>query len=127
MLESVAQTGGLLSASELAKGVKYENPIETSWRPPSHIRHQTQEETTQMRKKKGITVEGQNVPPPIGSFAEMRFPRHIIQTMKSKNIVVPTVIQMQGIPVALSGRDMIGIASTGKHSVVRIKNYIPFR
>lgn len=53
------------------------------------------------------------MPPAIGSFAEMKFPRALIRTMKSKNIVAPTVIQMQGIPVALSGRDLIGIASTG--------------
>lgn len=102
-----------MSASELAKGVKYENPITTSWRPPSRIRHLPKEEIVQMRRKKGINVEGENVPYLIESFAEMKFPHSILSAMKSKDIVVPTVIQMQGIPVALSGRDMIGIASTG--------------
>ena len=43
----------------------------------------------------------------------MKLPRSIVDTLKEKRIVCPTLIQMQGIPVALSGRDMIGIASTG--------------
>ena len=37
----------------------------------------------------------------------------MVEVMKEKKIICPTVIQMQGIPVALTGRDMIGIASTG--------------
>lgn len=103
----------MISVSEFAKGVKYENPIITSWRPPSHIRQQTPQEIERLRKKKGITAEGENIPSLIGSFAEMKFPRSILRSMKTKGIVVPTYIQMQGLPVALSGRDMIGIASTG--------------
>jgi ATP-dependent RNA helicase DDX41 len=75
----------------------------TSWRPPTHIRNLSREEADQLRKKKGINVEGENVPPPIGSFIEMKFPRSILNVMKSKNIVSPTVIQSQGMSVALSG------------------------
>jgi ATP-dependent helicase YprA (DUF1998 family) len=33
--------------------------------------------------------------------------------LEAKGIKKPTPIQMQGLPVALSGRDMIGIAFTG--------------
>ncbi|KAI6241352.1 RNA helicase [Aphelenchoides fujianensis] len=86
LLESVTQTGALAS---------------------------TDEEADQARKKRGIGVEGDEIPPLIGSFAEMKFPRPILRALKEKKIIVPTVIQMQGLPVALSGRDMIGIASTG--------------
>lgn len=53
------------------------------------------------------------MPAAIGSFTEMKFPKQIIQALREKNIIIPTIIQMQGVPVALSGRDMIGIASTG--------------
>jgi ATP-dependent RNA helicase DDX41 len=112
-LESVTQSGALVSVCDFAKGVKYDTPIVTSWRPPKHIRHQTSEEVERLRKQKGITAEGENIPSLIGSFAEMKFPRSILRAMKSKDIVVPTYIQMQGLPVVLSGRDMIGIASTG--------------
>ena len=43
----------------------------------------------------------------------MKLPSSIIHLLKEKKIYIPTGIQMQGIPVGLSGRDMIGIASTG--------------
>ena len=43
----------------------------------------------------------------------MKLPKPMVEVMKEKKIICPTVIQMQGIPVALTGRDMIGIASTG--------------
>ena len=40
----------------------------------------------------------------------MRFPPPTLELLKSKGIARPTPIQVQGLPVALSGRDMIGIA-----------------
>ena len=39
--------------------------------------------------------------------------RSILEALAAKGIARPTPIQVQGIPVALSGRDMIGIAFTG--------------
>jgi ATP-dependent RNA helicase DDX41 len=71
-----------------------------SWRPPYHIRHQSEEDSQRFRRKKGISVEGENVPAAIGSFAEMKFPKQILKSLKEKRIICPTVIQMQGIPVA---------------------------
>jgi ATP-dependent RNA helicase DDX41 len=69
LLESFSQNGGaLISVSEMAKGVKYEKSITTSWRPPSHVRHLTKEDEDRLRKKKGITVEGEGVPSLIGKF-----------------------------------------------------------
>ncbi|KAK7259035.1 hypothetical protein RIF29_24629 [Crotalaria pallida] len=43
----------------------------------------------------------------------MRFPEPILSMLKAKGIVQPTTILVQGLPVILSGRDMIGIAFTG--------------
>ncbi len=43
----------------------------------------------------------------------MKLPPAVLRVLASKGIKKPTQIQMQGLPVALSGRDMIGIASTG--------------
>ncbi|KAI1725814.1 DEAD/DEAH box helicase domain-containing protein [Ditylenchus destructor] len=113
LLQSVAQNTALSTAMELARGVKYEESIKTSWRPPRHIRAQTEADAEKFRRKKGISVAGDVCPPAIGSFMEMKFPKTILKSLRDKDIVKPTVIQMQGIPVVLSGRDMIGIASTG--------------
>jgi hypothetical protein len=67
----------------------------------------------QIRKKWHIIVEGENAPPPIKKFKDMRFPPSIMTALALKKITKPTPIQIQGIPVVLSGRDMIGIAFTG--------------
>ncbi|KHJ77323.1 DEAD/DEAH box helicase [Oesophagostomum dentatum] len=48
----------------------------------------------------------------------MKFPKPVLLALKDKDIYIPTAIQMQGIPVALSGRDMIGIASTGSGKTI---------
>lgn len=43
----------------------------------------------------------------------MRFPEPIMQALAKKGIARPTPIQVQGLPVLLAGRDMVGIAFTG--------------
>ncbi|VDD91150.1 unnamed protein product [Enterobius vermicularis] len=113
LLESVAPGTALMAVAEIARGIKYEESMKTSWRPPRHVLAMSDNDHAQTRRKKGILVDGEDVPPPIASFVEMKFPKCIIKSMRDKNIICPTLIQMQGIPVALSGRDMIGIASTG--------------
>ncbi|XGW23073.1 hypothetical protein V3C99_005369 [Haemonchus contortus] len=113
LLESVTQNSALHAAVEIAHGVQYTESFRTSWRPPSHIRKQMEEDFVAYRKRKGISVDGADCPPPIGSFVEMKFPKCILRALKDNDIHIPTAIQIQGIPVALSGRDMIGIASTG--------------
>ncbi len=66
-----------------------------------------------MREKHHILAEGEDIPPPIPAFADMKIPAPILSYLKTKGILRPTPIQAQGIPTAFSGRDMIGIAFTG--------------
>ena len=67
---------------------------------------------------------GDRVPPPLASFAAMKLHPVVQQRLREKAMVRPTPIQIQGscscpasliagLPVALSGRDMIGVACTG--------------
>lgn len=65
------------------------------------------------RKKKGIIVEGEGIPAPVPLFSELRVPNAMLSFLNSKGISSPSAIQAQGLPVALSGRDLIGIAFTG--------------
>jgi len=113
MLETVQAERALMAASELAKGVQYDKPLRTGWRPPRLIRHRRSKENDLIRKVYEIHVEGENIPPPCLTFEEMKFPRVIIKELKARDIEEPNPFQMQAIPVLLSGRDMIGIASTG--------------
>lgn len=103
----------LMSVSELAKGVTYEESMTTRWRPPPQVRELDEAAHQETRDKWHILVEGEDIPPPIKSFRDMRFPEPVLEALKAKGIRKPTPIQIQGIPAVLSGRDLIGIAFTG--------------
>ncbi|KAM1078022.1 hypothetical protein ACFX15_024636 [Malus domestica] len=113
IIESLSDRKALLSVGELAKGITYTDPIPTVWKPPLHIRRMTRKQCDLIRKQWHILVGGEDVPLPIKTFKDMRFPKPILEKLKAKGIVQPTPIQVQGLPVILSGRDMIGIAFTG--------------
>lgn len=69
-------------------------------------------EVEQFRKSKEISVEGDS-PNPIQNFDEANFPDYILSEICTKGYEVPTPIQSQGWPIAMSGHDMVGIAQTG--------------
>ncbi|GAA5838362.1 hypothetical protein JCM11251_004915 [Rhodosporidiobolus azoricus] len=103
----------LAGAEELAKGIVYTERMKTTWEPPHYVRRRTPEENDQIRDKFHILTSGDDVPPPIPNFKDMKLPRPLLDYLKNKKIAAPTPIQLQGLPVAFSGRDMIGIAFTG--------------
>jgi ATP-dependent RNA helicase DDX41 len=107
------QTNALQSNEEIAQGVRYVESIQTSWTPPQYILQQQGDVHDAIRKKWHILIEGEDCPPPIKSFHEMKFPTSILQALQRKNIAKPTPIQVQGLPALLSGRDIVGIAFTG--------------
>ena len=113
ILNAVATRRKLASDMELAKGIQYSEPLKSSWTPPRRLREMTDDEIALIRKKHAIIVEGKDYPPPIRHFADLRLPKPILEYLKQKGIMKPSPIQAQGLPVALSGRDMIGIAFTG--------------
>ncbi|XP_011311038.1 probable ATP-dependent RNA helicase DDX17 [Fopius arisanus] len=67
----------------------------------------------QYRSQKEITLRGKSIPNPVFTFDEAGFPDYVIKEIKRQGFTEPTSIQAQGWPIALSGRDMVGIASTG--------------
>ncbi|KZT20249.1 DEAD-domain-containing protein [Neolentinus lepideus HHB14362 ss-1] len=113
ILAAIAARRKLASDLELAKGIQYTDPLKTSWRPPKYIRDRSAEENRRIRDKYHIIVEGDDIAAPIEHFTDMKIPEPLLKFLKSKRIFMPTPIQLQGLPVALSGRDMIGIAFTG--------------
>lgn len=60
-----------------------------------------------------MTVAGKDVPKPVETFDEAGFPRYVMDEVKAQGFPAPTAIQSQGWPMALSGRDVVGIAETG--------------
>ncbi|XP_042042765.1 DEAD-box ATP-dependent RNA helicase 20-like [Salvia splendens] len=77
------------------------------------VRAMTEQEVMMYRARREITVEGHDVPKPIRMFEEASFPGYCLEVIARLGFVEPTPIQSQGWPMALRGRDLIGIAETG--------------
>lgn len=70
-------------------------------------------EVEAFRKKYEMAVTGRGVPRPVETFDEAGFPAYVLSEVKAQGFERPTAIQSQGWPMALSGRDVVGIAETG--------------
>ncbi len=77
------------------------------------VKNRSDKEVRAYRKKHDITVTGNNVPKPTTKFEEASFPDYVLSEVQRCGFKEPTPIQGQSWPVALSGRDVIGIAQTG--------------
>ena len=47
------------------------------------------------------------------TFSELQLSEPVLKALKEKNYITPTSIQTKAIPVAMKGRDILGIAQTG--------------
>jgi len=113
VIDNLSDFKSLRSVREIAKGIVYKDPIETGWKPPLRLRRMPLAKANELRRKWHIIVDGNDVPPPARDFRDLRLPEPMLRKLRERGIVQPTPIQVQGLPVVLSGRDMIGIAFTG--------------
>jgi ATP-dependent RNA helicase DDX42 len=67
----------------------------------------------ELRRVLDVRVSGSEVPSPALSFGHFGFDEVIMKEIRKSGFEKPTPIQCQAIPIALSGRDLIGIAQTG--------------
>ncbi|KAK0168720.1 hypothetical protein PV327_002494 [Microctonus hyperodae] len=81
--------------------------------PHPNVRSRTTDDVSKYHIGKEITVKGNNTPLPIQAFEESNFPDYVMQEIRKQGFQEPTAIQAQGWPIALSGRDLVGIAQTG--------------
>ncbi|KAL8601466.1 putative ATP-dependent RNA helicase ddx17 [Nucella lapillus] len=79
--------------------------------PTTAARNPTQ--IDEFRRTHQITVSGRYIPSPILTFAEASFPDYVMNQVKKNSWTSPTPIQSQSWPVAMSGKDLVGIAQTG--------------
>ncbi|CAL8098810.1 unnamed protein product [Calicophoron daubneyi] len=86
------------------KNFYVEHPISAA-RPESEI--------NSFRMEYKMTISGTDIPRPIMSFSELTLPDYITSVIMRNGWQKPTPIQAQGLPMALSGRDVVGIAQTG--------------
>ncbi|XP_072270652.1 ATP-dependent RNA helicase DDX42 isoform X1 [Pyxicephalus adspersus] len=83
----------------------YEEHEEITALPPQQV--------VELRHKLNLRVSGAAPPRPASSFAHFGFDEQLMHQIRKSEYTQPTPIQCQGVPVALSGRDLIGIAKTG--------------
>uniref|UniRef100_A0A803QXQ1 RNA helicase n=2 Tax=Cannabis sativa TaxID=3483 RepID=A0A803QXQ1_CANSA len=77
------------------------------------VRAMSEHEVMLYRSRREITVEGHDIPKPIRMFEEANIPDYCLEVIAKLGFAEPTAIQAQGWPMALKGRDLIGIAETG--------------
>ncbi|XP_026275396.1 ATP-dependent RNA helicase p62 isoform X1 [Frankliniella occidentalis] len=87
--------------------------VKEFYQPHPSIASRPQHEIEAYRAKHQITVKGKNVPDPIMKFGEVNFPDYVEAQILREGFTEPTSIQAQGWPIALSGRNMVGVAQTG--------------
>ncbi len=60
-----------------------------------------------------ISIKGEDPPRPILEFADCKFVPKIQENLEKEGYDLPTPVQMQAIPAALEGRDIMVSAETG--------------
>lgn len=83
------------------------------YHPHANVVNRSLNSVEAYRSDKEVTVKGANIPSPNIYFEEGGFPDYVLSEIRRQGFNEPTAIQAQGWPIALSGRDMVGIAQTG--------------
>uniref|UniRef100_A0A1B0FEH4 RNA helicase n=2 Tax=Glossina morsitans morsitans TaxID=37546 RepID=A0A1B0FEH4_GLOMM len=81
--------------------------------PCASVKDRSQSEVDNFLTNNEITLKGSSIPMPSFEFNEGGFPDYVMTGIKKLGFAKPTAIQAQGWPIALSGRDMVGVAQTG--------------
>ena len=91
-----------------------------AWEPSQRVKELNKEQVAEIRGRLNLTVEDGDTkqtlpscPPPIESFEDMNLTRDVMLDIRHHEYLKPTPIQSQAIPIALSGRDILGCAETG--------------
>uniref|UniRef100_A0A224XM99 RNA helicase n=1 Tax=Panstrongylus lignarius TaxID=156445 RepID=A0A224XM99_9HEMI len=114
------RTGGSAGINCLGQGLKavmWESHELTPFKkdfytPHSNVINRPYHEVSKYRESKDIIVKG-DADNPIQYFEEANFPDYLMHIIKRAGFDFPTAIQAQGWPIALSGKNVVGIAQTG--------------
>lgn len=87
------------------------------WKPSQRVLalkpDQIEEVRLRLNVDVSIPVDSSPAPAPIESFMDMCLDSHIMKDISYHEYTTPTSIQAQAMPIALSGRDLLGCAETG--------------
>lgn len=110
--------GGLRPTTSTLRKIRWETvqlqPFRKDFYSPlPSVRSRSPRDVEAYRSQHEITVRGTEVPTPNMFFEEGGFPEYAMREIAKQGFPNPTPIQAQGWPIALSGRDLVGIAQTG--------------
>jgi len=77
------------------------------------VRKRSEQEADAWRASKQIVVVGDGIPKPCMTFDEASMPEYILNEVLKQGFERPTPIQSQGWPMALKGKNMVGVSATG--------------
>jgi ATP-dependent RNA helicase DDX5/DBP2 len=83
------------------------------YKPSPSVLARSRAEIEAYQRKHEVTVRGHDTPTTIFDFNEIGFPSYVTTELARQGFKQPTVIQSQSWPIAMSGRDLVGIAQTG--------------
>lgn len=92
--------------------------------PHINVLNRSLDENSKYHARMEITVKGNSIPAPIQTFVEGNFPDYVMEEIKKQGFAEPTAIQAQGWPIALSGRDLVGIAQTGSGKTLAVSTLL---
>eukprot|EP00252_Welwitschia_mirabilis_P024891 TRINITY_DN7583_c0_g1_i1.p1 TRINITY_DN7583_c0_g1~~TRINITY_DN7583_c0_g1_i1.p1 ORF type:complete len:589 (-),score=140.01 TRINITY_DN7583_c0_g1_i1:180-1946(-) len=92
-------------------------PVFPGWQPSERVRRMKPEQVEEVRARLNVDVQTPPgtlaAPAPVESFEDMCLHSSIMRDITFHEYVMPTPIQAQAMPVALSGQDLLGCAETG--------------
>ncbi|XP_067254809.1 probable ATP-dependent RNA helicase DDX59 [Chanodichthys erythropterus] len=103
------------------EGAKTSNASNTesySYKEDSFISELTEEQIKRVQTELAIVTAGSEVCRPIIEFEHCNFPTALRLNLKKAGYEAPTPVQMQMVPVGLTGRDVIATADTGSGKTV---------
>ncbi|KAM6922078.1 putative ATP-dependent RNA helicase DDX59 [Xenentodon cancila] len=89
-----------------------------SYKEDQFISSLTDEQVERIKQELGIVTQGRDVWRPIIEFQHCGFPSTLSGNLKKAGYEAPTPVQMQMVPVGLTGRDVIASADTGSGKTV---------
>lgn len=83
------------------------------YKPSAVVADRSRADVDGFHRKNEIAVLGREAPSTVFEFSEIGFPSYITSELSRQGFSAPTVIQSSSWPIAMSGRDLVGIAQTG--------------
>ncbi|KAA8550450.1 hypothetical protein F0562_002134 [Nyssa sinensis] len=105
------------SAARRSSGNLQPDPVFPQWKPSERVLCLNPEQIQEVRLRLNVEVtddsDSSPAPAPIESFMDMCLHSSIMKDIAFHEYTRPTSIQSQAMPIALSGRDLLGCAETG--------------